>query len=225
MPKLLVYAYMNIRGHQNTRVYIMTIEEYIDSWDYLKDKLLEAMLTLNLDYPETYDTVITIEPALGGKEIVAGETNASRLPQQTNPLLFEKGSYRGKSVHYRRRSYFVGRVIYNHLTKTIKVKYPQFSGSNWFKLREEYKIEHGKGFEVPPIIPPAQQFLRGNLEAILAQPADMTPLGYEEPPQSTYNENTQYNEPRSPYAETLEMPYEDKGVRTFLEDKFRKEQP
>jgi hypothetical protein len=203
----------------------MNITEYINSYDNLKEKLLEAARITYFERDEASEYIVSIEMALGGKELTAGATNPSRMPQQTNPMLFARGTYRTKAIHHRRGSFFQAKIRYNHLTNTIEIKNPQFSGSNWYKLREEYLYETGKNFKKPPIIPRNMQHLRGNIEAILKLPPDMTPTAYIEPPQCTYNENNPTNQPQSQYAETLELPFEEKDTRTFLEDKFRKEQP
>jgi hypothetical protein len=222
MPIGTFYAYL---GKHHIRYPILTVDNLPTSYDSLKDKLWEVMNILYFEKGEIVEADISLEIHLPGKEITAGSSNPSKLPQETNPDLMKKGTYQTANVRWKRSPEFQCKLFYNHLTRTITVKNASFGSHLYRTMLDDYKIEHGKEFTVPPIIPRQQQFLRGNLEAILAQPADMTPLAYEEPPQSTYSENTWNNEPRAPYAETLEMPYEDKGVRTFLEDKFRKEQP
>lgn len=221
MPIGTFYAYL---GKNHIRHPILTIANLPYSYDSLKDLLLEVGKIVYFEKGEITECDLSFELHLTGREVTAGPSNPAKLPQEANPNLFKKGTYQTANVRWKRSPEFQCKLLYNHLTQTIIVKNASFGSHLYRTMLDDYQIEHGKKFRVPPIIPRSQQFLRGNLKAILMQPTDMTPQNYDEPPQLTYSENTQNNEPRTPYAETLEMSYEDKGTRTFLEDKFRKEQ-
>ena len=221
MPILTFYAYL---GKKHTRHPILTVDNWLTSYDSLKDKLLEVAKILYYEKEEIAETDISLELHLPGREITSN-SNPSKLPQEANPNFMKRGSYQQIGIRFRRTPEFQCKLIYNHLTQTITVKNATFGSHLYKSMLDDYQCEHGKKYRVPPIIPRTMQNLRGNLEAILRLPPDMTPSAYEEPPQLTYTETNQNNEPRSPYAETLELPFEDKGKRTFLEDQFRKEQP
>ena len=220
MPIGTFYAYL---GKHHTRYPILLIDGLPQSYDCLKEKLEEVGRIVYFERGEVSEFDLSLEMHVSGREITAN-TNAAKLPQETNPNLMKKGTYQQANIHWKRSPEFQCHLIYNHLTHNITVKNGSFGSHLYRTMLDDFQIEHGKKFRNPPVIPRSEQFLRGNLKAIFAQPPDMTPLAYEEPNQNSYNENTPNNEPRSPYAETLEMPYEDKGVRVFLEDKFRKEQ-
>jgi hypothetical protein len=209
-------------GKKNTRKPLLTIPNLPSSYDQLKDLLLEYAQIRYFEEYQVSEGKVTLEVHLPGREVSAGQVNPGKMPQQNKPLLTKKGTYQQKSLRFKRGEEFSCDLSYNHLTGKIKVKNAHFGSHTYRMMLDDYQAENGSLLKISPIVPRNALAIRGNPAAIMAQPADTTQPGYEEQGQAPYG--AEANESLGPYCETLQMPYEEKDTRLFLENKFNREQ-
>jgi len=140
-------------------------------WMHLKQQLREAMTKALMVYGKT-EVAIALDMHTGGSQEPAGTG----------------GMYAKRLIpHRRERIAFFRRVQINRQTWQVTVEQAPFISWRISHIRDEYwRIERGKEWRTPPLIP--SWYKPEDPKTFLMQPADY-PSTYRKPSRSLYGEN------------------------------------